>query len=154
KPHAMVQCRNVRRPVGFSGLGLLTVLTVDLAKGLQPVDSTAVMTDGRIVYASQSGLYVATEKWADRPAEGTPQAEPSSGVTTAIHEFDISNPTKTVYLGSGSVPGYLLSQWSLSEFGGVLRVVSTDTPAWWGENAGDSQSFLTTLRQSNGALTQ
>ena len=139
KPHAMVQCRDVRRPVGFSGLGLLTVLTVDLAKGLEPVDSTAVMTDGRIVYASQSALYVATERWADRPAEATPTQEPSSGVTTAIHEFDISNPAKAVYLGSGSVPGYLLSQWSLSEFGGVLRVVSTDTPAWWSENGGDSR---------------
>ena len=34
-------------------------------------------------------------------------------------------------LGSGSVAGYLLSQWSLSEFGSVLRVVSTDAPAWW-----------------------
>ena len=40
-------------------------------------------------------------------------------------------------MGSGKVSGYLLSQWSLSEFGGVLRVVSTDTPAWWGEG-GDS----------------
>jgi uncharacterized secreted protein with C-terminal beta-propeller domain len=154
KPHAIVQCRNVRRPVGFSGLGMLTVLTVDLAKGLEPVDSTAVMTDGRIVYASQSSLYVATERWADRPAEATPTEEPGSGVSTAIHEFDISSPTKTVYLGSGTVPGYLLSQWSLSEFGGVLRVVSTDTPAWWGEGGSDSESYLTTLRMGNGALTQ
>ena len=36
----------------------------------------------------------------------------------------------------------------------MLRVVSTDTPAWWSENGGDSESYLTTLRQSNGALTQ
>jgi hypothetical protein len=154
RPHALVQCRNVRRPVRFSGLGLLTVLTVDLSKGIEPVDSTAIMTDGRIVYASQADLYVATERWADRPTEASPNEEPSSGVTTAIHAFDISSPTKTVYLGSGSVPGYLLSQWSLSEFGGVLRVVSTDTPAWWGDGSGDSESFLTTLRPANGALTQ
>ena len=111
------------------------------------------MTDGRIVYASQAALYVATERWSDRPTEAQPNEEPSSGVTTAIHKFDISSPTKTVYMGSGTVSGYLLSQWSLSEFGGVLRVVSTDTPAWWGEG-GDSQSYLTTLRQGDGALTQ
>jgi hypothetical protein len=153
KERSLVQCRHVRRPAGFSGLGMLTVLTVDLAKGLDPVDSTAIMTDGRIVYASQAALYVATERWADRPTEGQPNEEPSSGVTTAIHKFDISSPTKTVYMGSGKVAGYLLSQWSLSEFGGVLRVVSTDTPAWWGEG-GDSQSYLTTLRQGDGALTQ
>ena len=63
----LVQCRNVRSSPEFSGLGMLTVLTVDLAKGLEPVDSTAVMTDGRIVYASPESLYVATERWADRP---------------------------------------------------------------------------------------
>ena len=79
--------------------------------------------------------------------------ESKSGVATTIHKFDISDPARTVYRGSGNVPGYLLSQWSLSEFEGVLRVVSTDTPAWWGAG-GDSQSFLTTLRASDGALAK
>ena len=52
-------------------------------------------------------------------------SRPSSGVTTAIHKFDISSPARTQYRGSGQVSGYLLSQWSLSEHRGVLRVVST-----------------------------
>ena len=34
RERSLVQCRHVRRPAAFSGLGLLTVLTVDLAKGL------------------------------------------------------------------------------------------------------------------------
>ena len=152
KARPLVQCRNVRRPQSFSGLGMLTVLTVDLAKGLEPVDSVAVMTDARIVYASQASLYVATERWADRPDPDKP-TEVQSGVSTAIHKFDISSPTKTQYRGTGSVSGLLLSQWSLSEFGGVLRVVSTETPAWWGGGA-ESESFLTTLRESDGALAQ
>jgi uncharacterized secreted protein with C-terminal beta-propeller domain len=152
KPHALVQCRDVRRPEGFSGLGMLTVLTVDVAKGLEPVDSTAVMTDARIVYASQAGLYVATERWAERPEANAPTDE-QPGVTTQLHKFDISSPARTVYKGTGSVPGFLLSQWSLSEFGGVLRVVSTETPAWWGAG-GESESFLTTLRERDGALVQ
>ena len=50
--------------------------------------------------------------------------------------------------------GYLLSQWSLSEYRGVLRVVSTETPAWWGAGGGETESFLTTLRQRDGALVQ
>ena len=149
---SLVQCRNVRKPAGFSGLGLLTVLTVDLAQGLQPVDSDAVMTDGRIVYASPESLYVATERWADRPDPNKP-TEPESGVTTAIHKFDISSPLRTEYRGSGTVSGYLLSQWSLSEYRGVLRVVSTETPAWWGDGR-ESESFLTTLRQRGGELVQ
>lgn len=152
RKHALVQCRNVRRPVGFSGLGMLTVLTVDLAKGLEPVDSVAVMTDGRIVYASPESLYVATERWADRPTPERP-TQVKQGVSTSIHKFDISSPVKTEYRGSGEVSGYLLSQWSLSEYRGVLRVVSMESPAWWGAG-GETESFLTTLRQRDGALVQ
>jgi uncharacterized secreted protein with C-terminal beta-propeller domain len=152
KSRPLVQCRHVRRPAAFSGLGMLTVLTVDLARGLQPVDSVAVMTDARIVYASPESLYAATERWADRPDPDSPTEE-QSGVSTAIHKFDISSPSRTQYRGSGRVTGYLLSQWSLSERGGVLRVVSTETPAWWGQG-GESESFLTTLRQREGALVQ
>jgi uncharacterized secreted protein with C-terminal beta-propeller domain len=152
KERSLVQCRDVRRPVEFSGLGLLTVLTIDLSKGLAPVDSVAVMTDGRIVYASQSSLFVTTESWADRPDPNTPTVAPSS-VTTTIHRFDISNPIKTVYRGSGSVQGYLLNQWAMSDFQGVLRVVSTEAPAWWG-TTDETQSFLTTLRQNDDGLVQ
>ena len=110
---------------------MLTVLTVDLAKGLEPVDSVGVMTDARIVYASPGNLYLATERWADRPPPDTPTEPQPSAVTTTIHRFDISNPTRTRYRGSGQVSGYLLNQWSLSEYDGVLRVVSTEAPAWF-----------------------
>jgi uncharacterized secreted protein with C-terminal beta-propeller domain len=153
KERPLVQCRHVSRPPEFSGFGVLTVLTVDLAKGLEPVHSTSVMTDGRIVYASPESLYVATERWADRPLPEKPTTE-VDGVTTAIHKFDISSPLRTQYRGSGSVSGYLLSQWSLSEYRGVLRVVSTEQPAWWGDGGGEAESFLTTLRQREGALVQ
>ena len=152
KARPLVQCRRVARPPSFSGLGLLTVLTIDLDKGLAPVDSTSVMTDGRVVYASPQNLYVATERWAARPDPASPNVEPS-GVTTEVHRFDISNPLHTQYRGSGSVSGYLLSQWSLSEYRGVLRVVSTEAPAWWG-GSGDSESSLTTLRLQDGGLQQ
>ena len=150
---SLVQCRHIRRPEAFSGLGLLTVLTVDLAKGLEPVNSASIMTDGRIVYASPESLYVATERWATRPDPAKPTDEPE-GVRTAIHKFDISDPERAVYRGSGTVSGFLLSQWSLSEHRGVLRVVSTDAPAWWGVGNRESESALTTLRARDGALVQ
>ena len=128
------------------------MLTVDLAKGLEPVSATSVMTDGRIVYASPESLYVATEQWATRPDPAKPTAEPE-GARTTIHKFDIWDPERALYRGSGSVGGFLLNQWSLSEYRGVLRVVSTDAPAWWGAG-GETESALTTLRQRDGALVQ
>jgi uncharacterized secreted protein with C-terminal beta-propeller domain len=153
RKRSLVQCRHVRKPAAFSGLGLLTVLTVDLAKGLEPVDSVAVMTDGRIVYASPDSLYVATERWLDRPDPDTPTEE-RNGASTTIHKFDIASPRRTQYRGSGRVSGYLLSQWSLSEHRGVLRVVSTESPAWWNGGVGETESFLTTLRDRGGSLVQ
>ena len=157
--HPIVQCRDIRRPVDFSGLGMLTVFTLDLAKGLDPVDSTAVMTDGRIVYASPTSLYVATERWAYRPLPAAPTIAPNGGVaggvSTQISAFDISDPDKTTYTGSVTVPGYLLDQFSMSDFQGVLRVVSTSTPSWWAsDGTSDSQSYLTTFTRQNGALQQ
>jgi len=150
---ALVQCRSVDRPKQFAGLGMLTVLTIDLARGLQPVDSVGVMTDARIVYASPSNLYVATERWSARPLPATPTVDPPN-VTTEIHRFDISDPDRTHYRGSGQVDGYLLDQWSLSEDNGVLRVVSTNAPAWWETTGNDSSSSVTTLALAPGALTQ
>ena len=154
KSRVLVSCRDVRRPASYSGLGLLTVTTIDLSRGLAPLDSTSIMSDGRIVYASPSTLYVATEPWALRPLPAHPTVAPKSAATQ-IHAFDISNPLKVSYVGSGTVPGYLLNQWSMSEWNGVLRVVSTDAPAWWTEGSHpQTQSYLTTLRAQSGALAQ
>jgi len=151
--HALVQCRNVRHPAVYSGVGLLTVLTIDLRKGLAPIDSDSIVADGRTVYASQESLYVATQRWWAQPVSATTSDPPT--VTTAIHKFDISHPGSTEYRGSGVVSGYLMNQWSLSEEKGVLRVASTEEPTWW--NPGpreESESFVTTLGEKNGALVQ
>jgi uncharacterized secreted protein with C-terminal beta-propeller domain len=148
----LVQCRNVRRPAVYSGLGLVTVLTVDLRKGLAPIDSDSVVADGRTVYASRDSLYVATQRWLAQPVTEATSEPPR--VTTAIHKFDISDPASTTYRGSGTVSGYLLSQWSLSEHKGVLRVASTEAPAWWGTGQEESESAVTTLGERDGALVQ
>jgi uncharacterized secreted protein with C-terminal beta-propeller domain len=148
----LVQCRSVDRPQKFSGLGMLTVLAVDLTKGLIPIDSIGVMTDARIVYASSGNLYLATERWDERPLPATP-TRPQASVTTVIHRFDISDPTRTRYRGSGVVSGYLLNQWSMSEYNDVLRVVSSAAPAWFGSSE-STESSLTTLRPGDGALNE
>ena len=48
----------------------------------------------------------------------------------------------------------LLSQWSLSEHRGVLRVASTEVPLWWGGPQLDSETAVTTLDERGGALAQ
>ncbi len=152
---AAVSCRSVRRPAVFSGLDMVTVLTLDLAKGISPVDSDALMTDAETVYASEKSLYVATRKWLQAVDAALPQpttAGPPS-LRTQIHRFDISDADRTSYVGSGEVTGYLLNQFSLSEHDGVLRTATTDGPTWWpGQTVPESESAVTTLKSVGGGV--
>ena len=121
------RCRAVRRAQVFSGLDMLTVLTIDMDRGLPEVDSDAVMTGAELVYASPRRLYVATQRFV-------PQSSPEQDIHggTTIHEFDASDTGETTYRASGTVPGFLLNQWAMSERGGVLRVASSEAPTWLG----------------------
>jgi Beta propeller domain len=143
----LVACDAVRRTASFTGADMITVLTVDLERGLPAVDSDALMTDADTVYASTGSLYVATQRWFGPQDDD----EPPKGVTTAIHRFDASVRGTTAYASSGEVRGFLLSQWALSEHAGHLRVATTTVPSWWDEGE-DSESFVTVLREDGGRL--
>ncbi len=145
-------CSSIRRPVQFSGLGMLTLVTVDFNKGLGAAQSTSIMADAQIVYGSQTSLYIATQQWVNPEL---PVMQLPSSQTTVIDRFDVSDPDVTTFAGSGEVPGYLLNQFSLSEQGNYLRVASTSRPIWWGVAEPSiplSQSYVTVLDTSGGVL--
>jgi beta propeller domain-containing protein len=145
-------CRRVMRPASFSGTDVLTVLTIDLDKGLPAVDSDAIMSGGQVVYASERSLYVATQKWTPIPT--SPQVEPPRSFTT-VHRFATGDPDSTSYQASGELPGFVLNQFSLSEHEAVLRAATTETPLWWdGGQPDENQSFVTVLDERGGALVQ
>jgi Beta propeller domain len=147
----VARCSAIRRPAEFSGLGMVSILTINLDRGLYTENATALMADAQIVYGSQSNLYVATQRWINPSIAAG--ALPSSQ-ETVIDKFDATDRDHTTLVASGSVPGYLLNQFSLSEQGGYLRVASTSAPIWW-ENglSGSSQSHVTVLADHRGALT-
>jgi hypothetical protein len=146
----LVRCKAVRRTKTFSGLESLTVLTIDMERGLDPIDTDAVMTSGDTVYASAKNLFVATHRYEpqlnERFSGEVPQQE-----TTQIHRFSLDDAANTTYRGSGLVPGFVLNQFALSEAGDVLRVATTTTPPWFTE-ADQSQSYVTTLTETPGGL--
>ena len=145
---SLMACEAVRRPARFAGTGMLSVLTIDLVGGLPAVDSDAVMADGEIVYGSPTSLYVATSRWSSSQefaGDVTLTVPEPSDVRTDIHRFDVADPAATRYVASGSVEGYMLDQWSMSERDGVLRVASTSSPPWGPGDAGESESFVTSL---------
>lgn len=147
----LAACREVRHPRAYAGNDLLTVLTIDLDRGLFNVDRDAILAGAQVVYASPTGLYVASQ----RAVTVRPGAVPD-GMRTELHRFDISRPNETAYASSGSVPGFVLNQYTVSEHDGALRVATTEEPLWAARNPEDrvSQSAVTVLRQRGTALEQ
>lgn len=134
------RCRRVFRPAVHSGIDVLTLLTVDMRKGLPAVDSDAVMAGGQTVYASTKAMYVATPTWTD---DGPLVAE-----RTLLHKFAVVDADRTSYRASGQVDGTLLNQFSLSEHDGVLRAATT-------VGAGpEGESRVTTLAERDGVLAR
>lgn len=128
----IVPCTSVSRPAKFSGANLLTVLTFDLSAGAfgtgEPV---SIAADGDTVYGTTASLYVASGAmvvpWG---AGGTNVRESGSTQDTQIYRFDVSQPGPPRYVASGSVPGYLLNQYAMSEWNGYLRVATTTGTSW------------------------
>ncbi len=137
----------MRRPAEFSGLGTLTVLTIDLSRGLPPVDSDALFAEADTVYGSTESLYLATHRWDDSD-------NPSVRDFTTIHKFAAPAAPETGYRATGSVDGYLLSQWALSEKDGVLRAATTSEPPWEADEDSASRSTVFTLKESGGTLAE
>ncbi|MDA0163223.1 beta-propeller domain-containing protein [Solirubrobacter ginsenosidimutans] len=148
----LAPCDAVTHPNQFSGLDVLAILTVDLDRGMYSLDRDGVMAGAQVVYGSAGSLYVASQRYVRALELGTDVPE---GMRTEIHRFDVSDPTKTVYKASGSVPGFILNSYALSEFNGDLRVASTDVPPWQpGGTAVAPSSRVTVLRQDGAKLNQ
>jgi uncharacterized secreted protein with C-terminal beta-propeller domain len=152
-------CATALHPTVDSGLGTVSVLSVDPSKD-QPGSEVTVVGNASTVYASTSSLFVATTPWAQQMGMGVagqaviPQPD---NLTTDIHGFDLSNPAAPRYIGSGLVPGTLIGQYALSEYDGYLRVATTVGLATPPPNEGStpvqlSDSRVTVLAPAGQAL--
>ena len=151
-----------------SGASTLLVTTIRPGDGLAATDRTAVTTDGDLVYAAEDRLYVATSRWGtvaplfgvDDTSGAVARSLPEE-VRTEIHAFDTTSETETEYVGSGSVPGYVLGQWALSRYDGVLRVATTRQPPWEATapdgspgSVAETSSMVVKLAERDGALVE
>jgi hypothetical protein len=117
-----VPCTAISHPADYTGTSLITVYALTLGQPDANPQPISVVADGDTVYATATSLYVASN-----PDWWTPGR--AARHHTEIHRFDISGTAPPRYLGSGSVPGRLLSQYSLDDYDGYLRVATTDIGA-------------------------
>lgn len=148
-------CNRIYRPEEFSGFGVLSVLTFDLlAERLTSGNGTAVVTQGQSIYASDQSLYVATSIVPEFDAEQSFRTDENfeNNFSTALHRFDISDPTAANYVASGSAPGTMLNQFSMHEWDNRLFVATTEGSPWgFSEN---SVSGITVLEPAGDELVE
>jgi hypothetical protein len=147
-----LDCTNVAAPRDFSGLGVTWIASIDLDGEATPDGSAGIVSTGETVYASPTGLYVATQSWDWNWAiqQGNQTADPNQAPPTLIHAFTLGEGASATYQASGEVPGRLLNQFAMSEHEGVLRVATT-IDDW---NTGESESAVYALRANGEALEQ
>jgi uncharacterized secreted protein with C-terminal beta-propeller domain len=77
------------------------------------------------VYANGRSLYVATDqRWRFGPMlRGRPV--PGRDEQTEVYKFDISGTGRPKYVAGGTVPGWLINQYAMSEWEGNLRLATT-----------------------------
>ncbi|WP_347405269.1 beta-propeller domain-containing protein [Asanoa sp. WMMD1127] len=117
-----IDCGALRKPEVFSGTSLLTVLGFDIgAAAFGDGDPTTIVADGNFVYSNGASLYVANDqRWRVLRADVGRLRD-----DTIIYRFDVTGSGPPRYVAAGSVPGYLINQYAMSEFDGHLRVATT-----------------------------
>ena len=163
----LLACADVSHPAKPAGLGVLTVLTLDMTAASSPT-SVAVAADGDLVYASSERLYVATTTggWggpvplaaaepavdlAPAGAGAAAVAPPTPSTTrTQLHAFDVSSRTTSAYIASGEVEGWLLGRWAMSEYEGMLRVATTRGQPWGGADQAPGTDAAVSVLEERG----
>ncbi|MEO0492300.1 MAG: beta-propeller domain-containing protein [Actinomycetota bacterium] len=146
------ECASVHAPTEFAGFGVLSVVSVPVGGELDAAESTSVLAPGNTVYASTESVFVATQTWPDIAVledDENAWEQAWNARHTSIHRFALSD-TGAAYTASGSVPGDLRNQFSLSEHEGHLRVVTTSGDTW----DESSESFVRVLRETDGELIE
>ena len=145
----LARCTNVDLPTEFAGFGTLSVLTFDLSKPIGNGDAVSILSNGDTVYASEDNLYVATTSYVE-PEQQTEKASFAAEYSTSIHSFDIRGDDPASYTASGTVPGHLLNQFSMSEHDDHLRAATTNGTPW----ASGTDSSITVLKRDGDRLVR
>ena len=146
---------DITAPQTPNGVGLQTIVSVDLNNPLTDSMQAGVFSQRGIVYASTDSLYLTSARdWVSLAMESGLWSG-YENQTTGIHKFDISSDSPAVtWEASGTVDGRLLNQFSIGEKDGYLRVATTTGEFWWGDEQNTLDNHVFVLGQSGHALQQ
>lgn len=120
----------------------LILSAIDIADDGSKPDLLAVLGSAGMVYASAENLYVAayTYEW-----DGKENSIPA--YSTDIFRFRLAG-AQISEAGKGSVPGYVLNQFSMDEYDGYFRIATTTGEVWTTEGVNVAKNNLYVLDSS------
>ena len=130
------KCTDLYLPSVAAELGVLNISSFTFEDDAE-LETTGLVARGWQVYASKQNLYVAMSSrswWWGPWWWGTPRQNESH-----IHKFSLEGDGEPNYLASGRVDGWILNQFSFSEYDGHLRVATTDNQWEWNPELGESE---------------
>lgn len=135
-------CDEVHLPSQFSGMDTTSIVSIDLVANRE-LSTATILSSATTVYVSPTALYVAAQVAPDVSGMSSQDQERVwENRRTSLHKIDLT-PTGPRYASSGSVPGDIRDQFSLSEHKDHLRVVAT-TGTGWDESSTSSVHVLHT----------
>ena len=99
-------------------LGLVTIATLDLAHLDAGVSRASIVGEAGVIYSTRERLYLASEHWWWWTLSGQRDY-------TYVHAFDLRDPARATYLGSGGVEGHAADSFALDEKDGYLRIATS-----------------------------
>jgi uncharacterized secreted protein with C-terminal beta-propeller domain len=109
-------CEYVHAPSVSAEIAITRVASLNLDSG--KLTQTVLLSNTQNQYMSMDSLYLVSQYywWAQDNQDSD---------WSFIHKFSLESPEYAAYKGSGGLPGYIASQFSLDEFDGALRVATT-----------------------------
>lgn len=147
EPELLHDCTDLYAPADTTRYGVLTIAHLDLAEDptTGEMDAIGLLAEGWTVYASQQNLYTATTSYYSW--WGWDDLE----ITSDIHKFSLGGNVPVFYEASGRVPGWLPSQWAMSEYDGYLRLATT---LWNDTETDEAGTRVTVLGQTGENLEE
>jgi hypothetical protein len=103
---------------GLTQAGASTIVALDLQESDAPLINTTVLGYAERMYANDDVFLIAQTDYRYYTGQ-------VSQLSTNLHRFELAG-AETRYTASGSVNGYIQSQFSLDELDGVIRVSTTE----------------------------
>ena len=144
-------CSSVHAPTEFAGFGVLSVVSVPVTGARRHRDDQCPRPWQHRLRLDRLGLRRHPDVARHRhPRRRRGRVGEGLGCPPHLDPSIRPEDTGAAYTASGSVPGDLRNQFSLSEHEGHLRVVTTSGDTW----DGSSESFVRVLRETDGELVE